>query len=128
MTRYLVVTSRDDAMALRALARKLLGLPRRGTHLGGGTHVTMTDDPQSPGWSRQHGVPLRHPTEQLWAYPIDDAMRDTWRDHQDRLSASERQFVLAHLSSEADLSAEWNMAAEESEPARNRAAEEEPAR
>jgi hypothetical protein len=108
MTRYLITTSSEDARELQRVARKLLGLPRRGRHVGRGSHVPMTDDPSSPGWSREHGEPRKHPTREEWAYPIDETLRVAWEGERERLTEAERQIVTTHLATERDLTTEWD--------------------
>jgi len=74
--------SKKACQARQAADSKHAGMPTKGTQVGGGIHVAMTDDPTSPGWT-QHAKGIRkHPTKaSLYAYQ-DDAggsnLDQTW--------------------------------------------------
>ena len=69
MTRAITGT-RAQAERIQALDAKAAGLPRKGRHVGGGIHASMTDDPTSPGWTRHVHSVRKHPDRDEWAYPM----------------------------------------------------------
>jgi hypothetical protein len=82
---FAVFTAEPDATEYVSVCAKALGLPVPGIHRGKGPHVPMTDDPQSPGWTRDWSTPRRHETRTEWAVdvlPNPDRARLTTRERQ----------------------------------------------
>ena len=107
--KYVIATNVTEAKALRRILRKLFGIPaagRRGKHVGGGIHVDL-DDGSKRGWTLWAVNYRKHPTEQKWAVPITARVKAMWAAHKSRLTAAERQGVLAAITAEQDLDPSW---------------------
>jgi hypothetical protein len=64
------------AVELEQLEDKLLSLPAKGVHIGGGIHVPMPDtwdgNGKPPmGWTSYRTSSIKHPTLAQWATPMD---------------------------------------------------------
>lgn len=58
--------------AVRAAVDTMLELPKRGTHVGGGVHMPISDTP-GIGWSVTWARPLQNKMiEAMWFYPTDE--------------------------------------------------------
>ncbi len=92
-----------QAERLQSLDAKAAGLPRKGRHVGGGIHVPMTDDPNSPGWTRHVHRVAKHPDRDEWAYPM------ATLDGADlmRLDGPERAEVAQARADALELPADW---------------------
>lgn len=57
-----VIGTKATVEAYAAAVSKVLGLPRRGTPIGGGRHVPDCDTP-GPGWTTAWATVRQHPTD-----------------------------------------------------------------
>lgn len=102
MTRFLVATTKADAIEVRRIARTIFALPwTKYIRVGGGI--------QAPALSVQDYLqPIKHPTQQMWAVEITQDMKDTWQQRKSLLSAAERAFIQSLLTSEQELDPSWD--------------------
>lgn len=119
MAQWLVFT-RADAPKFSKLLNWLFGLPRRGTHVGGGIHVEMPDtapDPcplNVPGWTTRHRSWVAKPTNtgagaDEFAVRLTDEIQDAWQAKKSQLTAAQRNWVQSHIdvASNIELVAAW---------------------
>lgn len=100
---YIIFDTRAEAVGYEATCRKGLGLPRKGEHWGGGRHVPMTDDPQSPGWTRAWSDVRVHPDRGEYAVAaLDPAAVDDRR-----LSLAEQTALVDAYAARRTLGATW---------------------
>lgn len=97
---------------LQAIVNKALGLPRKGVHIGGGTHCSMPDtwdgngDPP-PGWTK-HATPVWSADATNSWLPISDAMATELltAGPQSRLTGPERARLSAAIAARANVDPE----------------------
>lgn len=112
---FKVSTSQANAQALEQQLDKLLGLPLKGTHVGGGLHVDMPDTWNGsgkvpPGWSSYLGSSFKHPTLSQWATLLDPNLAAALLDSgkTSKLSGAELAALQAAASSAtATLTSDW---------------------
>lgn len=113
---YAIYSTLAEADAYEATCRKALSLPSKGTHVGGGRHVPMTEDPQSPGWTTAWSDVRKHPGRDKYAV----AALDPQQADRDRLSTQERTAVDDAYATRAALDDTWTEADKETATARSR--------
>ncbi len=100
---------------IEQLQDKLLGLPLKGTRVGGGIHVPMPDSWNGsgavpPGWTSYLGSTRKHPTNSQWATPIDPAAAAALSDARaSRLTAGERTTLQSAVTGATALSVDWGV-------------------
>jgi len=89
------------------VSNKMFGYPSKGKHVGGGSHVTMTDVP-GIGWTLRHANVMKHPTKEQWAYPIDNTLSAAIvGGGMSNLDVAESTSLVAALADAKQLSADW---------------------
>lgn len=100
--------TRTQVEGFAALADKLLDLPRKGRHVGGGRHVTIPDTP-GIGWTLEH-QPEEHPTRpNLFAVRLHSELSDAIDDTElgKRLTGPERASMRAAKQSAPNRDESW---------------------
>lgn len=112
--KYLVFADRAEARKMQRALMRLMQLPKKGEHVGGGRHVAMPDAPNDSnarsikGYTTRHVDFVRHPSNDgRFAVRVTRKLRDAWRDHKDRLTDAQRSWVQSRLVGEADLDDGW---------------------
>lgn len=111
--KYLVFADRAEARKMQRALMRLMELPKKGVHFGGGRHVSMPESPADPdarsikGYTTRHVDFVRHPSDGRFAVRVTQELRDVWRDHKDRLTTAQRTWVQNRLVGEADLGDDW---------------------
>jgi len=122
MANFIVVQRVENGFAaarrLQKLVLWLLDLPQKGRHVGGGRHVAIAASCPTPtpekliGWTTRHVPIYRHPandgsdTDQF-ALRITPELQAAWMTKKDQLPAAVRTWLQSHLTSAADLAADW---------------------
>lgn len=120
MAQFAIFT-RADAPTFQKLLLWLIDLPAPGTHVGGGRHVDMPEQPPArdrrdwPGWTTRYVDWVAHPANtgapsDQFAVRITQPVREAWLAKRSRLTAAQRTWVQAHLDIAADLDATWTPA------------------
>jgi hypothetical protein len=95
---YLTAGNKEELELIRSDDDVSSGYPTKGRHVGKGKHVPMTDDPNSPGWTRHRVEIIKHPSKEEYALPVDASMIE--RKQSDALA-------LSKLSAAKPLLKEW---------------------
>lgn len=119
MAQWLVFT-RADAPKFAKLLLWLTGLPRRGTHVGGGIHVEMPDVVANPcplnvpGWTTRHRSWVAKPSNtgagtDEFAVRLTPEIQLAWQARKSELTAAQRNWVQNHIdvASDIELLAAW---------------------
>lgn len=115
-----LIFTRADAPKFAKLLNWLFGLPRKGTHVGGGIHVEMPDtvpDPcplNVPGWTTRHRSWVAKPSNtgagtDEFAVRLAPEIQDAWRAKKSQLTPAQRNWVQNRIdvASDIELLVEW---------------------
>jgi len=119
MATFLTFT-RADAPKFAKLLNWLFNLPVKGTHHGGGVHVTMPDTVPNPcplnvaGWTTRHRSWVAKPSNtgagtDEFAVRLTPEITAAWQAKKSQLSAAQRNWVQNHIdvASDIELLAAW---------------------
>lgn len=66
-----LISTRKACADVQTLDDKAAGLPRKGTHVGGGVHVDL-DHPDRRGWTLHERGVIKHPVKDQHAYALSE--------------------------------------------------------
>jgi hypothetical protein len=123
MIRKFIILTEAQARALKTLINRLFDYPQsQARHEAETTKINWRGAVPLLARTLTHGEPRKHPTLDLWAYPIDGSLRKLWQAYQagelpkpimDRIAAltnAQRIAIRDAVRDAVDLTDDWKPA------------------